>query len=158
VPRDVAAGLTLIAIGAFAVLSTGELPLGTARQIGPGMFPRALAWLLVAIGALVALAGLRARGGQGWQPTRPRGVFFVTLAIGLFALTVRGVDLGGVAFPALGLVVAAPLAILVAGVGSHETRRGEILVFAVAMTALAVVLFKVLLGLPIPLAPWLLGY
>jgi hypothetical protein len=41
---------------------------------------------------------------------------------------------------------------------SPETRWGENVIFAGAMTAFCFLLFKTLLSLPIPVAPWMLGY
>ena len=41
---------------------------------------------------------------------------------------------------------------------SDEVRWGETIVSASLTTAFCIGLFKFALGLPIPLAPWLLGY
>jgi hypothetical protein len=73
---------------------------------------------------------------------------FVLGAIAAFAITVR---------PG-GLLVAGPLAIFIAACASSESRLVETLVYGVLMTAFCIGLFKFALGLPIPLAPWLLDY
>ena len=65
-----------------------------------------------------------------------------------FGLTVRP----------LGLVVAGPLAIVIGAFASNEVRWERTLVFGALMTAFCIGLFKFALGLPIPLAPWLIGY
>jgi len=65
-----------------------------------------------------------------------------------FGLTVRP----------LGLVVAGPLAIVIAALASNEVRWVETIVVGLLMTIICIGLFKFALGLPIPLAPWLLGY
>jgi putative tricarboxylic transport membrane protein len=65
-----------------------------------------------------------------------------------FGLTVRP----------LGLVVAGPVAIVIAAFASDEVRWMEAIVLGAVMTAVCVGLFKFALGLPIPLAPWLIGY
>jgi len=57
-----------------------------------------------------------------------------------------------------GLVVAGPLAIVIGAFASDEVRWKETLLFGAAMTLFCIGLFKFALGLPIPLAPWLLGY
>ena len=75
-------------------------------------------------------------------------MLFVLGAILVFAYSVRP----------LGLAVAAPLAILIGAFASNDTRWGETLLFSVVMTAFCIGLFKYALGLPIPLAPWLVGY
>jgi putative tricarboxylic transport membrane protein len=66
----------------------------------------------------------------------------------LFGLTVRP----------LGLAVAGPLVIIVSGFASSESRLIESVIFGVIMTVFCLLLFKVLLTLPVPVAPWLLGY
>ena len=75
-------------------------------------------------------------------------MLFVLGAILVFAYSVRP----------LGLAVAAPVAILIGAFASSDTRWGETLLFSVVMTAFCIGLFKYALGLPIPLAPWLVGY
>jgi hypothetical protein len=58
----------------------------------------------------------------------------------------------------LGLAVAGPLLVIVGALASEESRWFEVMLFALGMTLFCVVLFKHLLSLPIPLAPWLIGY
>jgi hypothetical protein len=48
--------------------------------------------------------------------------------------------------------------VLVSMSASAEKRWGQAALFAVALTTFCVVLFKLLLQLPIPVAPWLIGY
>jgi putative tricarboxylic transport membrane protein len=64
----------------------------------------------------------------------------------------------GAAVRPLGLIIAGPLAIVISAFASEEVRWRETLVSATLMTAFCIGLFKFALGLPIPLAPWLLGY
>jgi len=82
------------------------------------------------------------------EPWSIRGPVLLALAIVAFGLTVRP----------LGLVVAGPVAIVIAAFASDEVRWVETIVVGVLMTAVCVGLFKFALGLPIPLAPWLIGY
>ena len=58
----------------------------------------------------------------------------------------------------LGLAVAGPLAIVIGACASDDVRWGETILFGALMTAFCIGLFKFALGLPIPLAPWLLDY
>ena len=87
-------------------------------------------------------------GGPPLEPWSIRGPVLVIVAMVAFGLTVRP----------LGLVVAGPLAIVIAALASNEVRWGETIVFGLLMTMFCIGLFKFALGLPIPLAPWLLGY
>ena len=73
-------------------------------------------------------------------------------------LVLGGVVVFGLTVRPLGLLVAGPLAIVVAAFASDEVRWKETLPFGALMTAFCIGLFKFALGLPIPLAPWLLGY
>jgi putative tricarboxylic transport membrane protein len=146
-PQDAAAGAFLIAIAVFALWHSRELTTGTLRQLGPGMVPHVLAVLLGVCGiALVANAWLA--DGDGLERWSLRGPVFVFGAAVLFALAIRP----------LGLVVAGPLLIAVSGMASHETRWSETIVFGIVMTLFCLGLFKLLLSLPIPVAPWLIGY
>jgi putative tricarboxylic transport membrane protein len=113
--------------------------------MGPGTLPKGLALLLGALGVVLLLNSFSGERMARWSV---RGPLFVLGGLALFGLTVRP----------LGLVVAGPLAIIVAGFASSEVRWRETLVYGLAMTAFCVGLFKFALGLPIPLAPWLVGY
>jgi hypothetical protein len=56
------------------------------------------------------------------------------------------------------MAVAAPLAIVCSGLAAKEARIGELLVFALVLTAFCVGVFRYGLGLSIPVAPWLIGF
>jgi putative tricarboxylic transport membrane protein len=134
------AGAVLLAIAAFALASSRPLEPGTLRALGPGFLPRAAAIGVGAAGlALVVLSFLKA--GAGLDRWRLRGPVFVGLALAGFALSIR----------AVGLAVAGPVVVLVAGLASPESRPRELLLFALLMTAFCVGLFRYALGLPIPI-------
>lgn len=154
--QNFAAGIFLIVIGLGAWLMAGDLPLGTLRAMGPGMLPKAFALILSGLGALLMLESLRFEGEQleSWSL---RGIVFVLGGCLLFGMAIRGFELGPLKVPALGLVIAGPLVMFVAGFASDEVKWKEIGIFAVVMTTLCALLFKYALGLPIPLAPWLIG-
>jgi hypothetical protein len=69
-------------------------------------------------------------------------------AILAFAATVRP----------FGLLVAGPLSMLLSAMADPDTRPMEIIVFTACMTVGCYLLFKVVLSLPIPVLPPLLGY
>ena len=157
-PQDFAGALFLIALGAGAYWASSNLNMGTLRALGPGMLPRSLAVIVIALGAILMLNSLRS-DGPALERWSIRGLVFVLLGTGLFALTIRGTDIPGpLDFPALGLIVAGPLVAIVSAFADPETKWVEVFIFAAAMTAFCAGLFKFALGLPIPLAPWLLGY
>ena len=143
--RDFIGGLVVLAVAAIALWLARELP--ASGGVGPGTLPKALAVLLGGLGVLLAIEGLVEKG-EPLERWTLRGPLFILGALVVFGLAVRP----------LGLVVAGPLAIAVSAFASREVRWAETLVFGLAMTVFCVGLFKFALGLPIPLAPWLLGY
>ena len=145
--QDFVGGLAIIATAAFAYWLAHGLPSGPSGAMGPGTLPRGLAVLLGALGtALVAVSIFdKSAALERWSI---RGPVFILGALVAFGLAVRP----------LGLAAAGPLAIVVSAFASSEVRWGETILFGVLMTAFCIALFKLALGLPIPLAPWLLGY
>lgn len=145
--REAGAGFLLLAVGALALWQAWGLTTGTARQFGPGMAPKALSVLLLLCGAIMLVKAAITRG-QALERWTLRGPIFILGAAILF----------GVAIKPAGLLVAAPLAIAVGGLASPQTRVVQVVVFSVVMTVFCLGLFKYALTLPIPVAPWLIGY
>lgn len=144
--QDFLGGLAIIAVAALAYWLARDLPAGAGGGMGPGTLPKGLALLLGVLGVVLLVKSFsESEGAARWAV---RGPLFVLGAMVLFGLAVRP----------LGLAVAGPLAIAAAAFASAEARWRETLVYGLAMTAFCIGLFKFALGLPIPLAPWLLGY
>ena len=156
-PEDMAAGLFLLLFAVILFAAGWELKFGQLRGIGPGLMPRVTAILLGAFGVLLVVQSFIAHGStlQRWSI---RGPFFILGSVLLFAATIRGVDFGVFKLPALGLAVAGPLAVIFSGLADNDTKWWEIILYALALTAGCIAVFKFLLRLPIPIAPWLLGY
>jgi putative tricarboxylic transport membrane protein len=152
-PRDFYGGLALIGLAIIAILTSGDLPGTHGFAFGPGTAPRLFAGLLAVCGALVALSGFLV-DGPPIEKYAVRGPAWVLLAILAFAGMIRGITLGPVTIPALGLVPSTFAAFLVSIFGSTEMRWVESLIAAVAMTAFCVLLFVYLLQLPFQLWPW----
>jgi putative tricarboxylic transport membrane protein len=146
-PRDFAAGAFMVALGLFAFWQNAGLALGTLRAFGPGMMPAILSGLCVLFGLLIAGSAFLA-DGPALERWTLRGPLFVLGGAVAFGLTIRP----------LGLAVAAPLSVVVTSFAGRDARIGETLVFGVLITLLCLGLFKYALGLPIPVAPWLIGY
>lgn len=154
-PQSVVSGLVLMAVAAFALWLTSDLSQGTLRAMGPAMLPR---WLAIGVGScglVLLIIGLIHRGSP-LEGITFRGPIVVVIAILCFAATIRGLALGSLAVPQLGLIGAGPLAIFIAGFATPEARARELAILALALTAFCMVLFGDLLNLPIPLFPqWL---
>ncbi|MGL4728873.1 MAG: tripartite tricarboxylate transporter TctB family protein [Bosea sp. (in: a-proteobacteria)] len=155
-PQDFAGGVFLIIFGLFAWWLGKDLSTGTLRAMGPGMLPKAFALILAGLGVLMALNSLRSRGPalEAWSV---RGILLVLGGCLLFGLMIRGFQIGSLKVPSLGLVVSGPLVVLVAGLAAPDKSWRELILFAGVMTLFCGILFKYILGLPIPLAPWLIG-
>lgn len=147
-PQDLGAGLFLVGIALIALWQGAELESGTLREIGPGLLPKALAVLTGLCGIAIAILPFVTHRGETLGAWSLRGSLFVLAAALAFAFSIRP----------LGFAVAGPCAIVLASLASRETRKVEIVVFALVMTAFCLLLFRMLLGLPIPVAPWLLDY
>jgi putative tricarboxylic transport membrane protein len=145
--QDFGGGLIILAVAIFAWWQSADLAIGTLGGMGPGMLPRALAAFLGLLGLLLLVSSFLERGVRlyGWSL---RGPIFILGAMVAFGLAVRP----------LGLVAAGPIAIIVGAFASDEVRWVETIIVGILTTVFCVVLFKLALGLPIPLAPWLLGY
>jgi putative tricarboxylic transport membrane protein len=153
-PRDFYGGLALIALAIIAIWTSGDLPGMHGFAFGPGTAPRLFAGLLAVVGALVALSGLMV-DGPPIDPYAIRGPAWVLLAILAFAGMIRGISLGPLTIPPLGLVPSTFAAFMVSIFGSTEMRWLESLIAAVVMTAFCVGLFVYLLQLPFQLWPWI---
>lgn len=140
--QDFATGLFFILIGLGAYWVAIDYPMGTAMRPGTGVLPKALAWLLVGTGLILAVKSFLADGprltGWAWQPA-----IMITIATVAFALLVDR----------LGLVLTMLVSMTLAALGTPETRWREYVLFAIFMVALGVAIFIYALGMPIPVLP-----
>ncbi len=137
--QEFGAGLFLIAVAAFFFWQALELPHGSLRAMGPGMLPQSLT-VMVAFGGLgLILTSILAEGPplERWSI---RGPFFIFGGIVLFSLLIR----------TFGLAVAGPVSMVFGTLASTEFRWKESVIFSCVLTAVCILLFKVLLRLPIP--------
>ena len=141
---DVLSGLLFIAIAAFGLWASRNYPVGTALRMGTGYMPRLLCWLLLGLGVIVLLQGLRQQAAplrsslQGW-----RAVLSVTAALVTFGLSIER----------LGLVLAI---LLLTGLGALATRAlrpVETAIAALGLIVLSWAIFIFGLGLTIPVWP-----
>ena len=87
VRKDVLAGLLFIAIGVFGLWASRDYPIGTALRMSMGYVPRLLCWVLLGLGSLVLVQGLRAAGeGAAFAEARYwRAIVFVPASLVVFA-------------------------------------------------------------------------
>jgi hypothetical protein len=145
--KNVLSGLLFIAIGAIGLWLSRDYPIGTALRMGTGYVPRLLCWILLGLGAVVLLQGLREA-----RPTRSlssgdaaawRPVVFVTAGLVIFGLGIER----------LGLVVSILLLIGVGALAARDLKPVETAVAALVLVVLSWTIFIVGLGLTIPVWP-----
>ena len=144
-PQNFWGGVALMGIALFALWASSDLQGMRGFSFGPGTAPRMFAYLLLALGAGVALTGLLAEGPP-LQRYGIRGPVFVTLSILAFAVAIRP----------LGLIVSAFVSFLIAAMGSDETRWKEAIIVGICLTIGCALLFPYALGLPLDLFPRIL--
>lgn len=141
-PKDFWAGILFIALGIFTIIVGSNYTLGTAARMGPGYFPRILGIMLIVLGGIITVSGMRVPGeaipAWKWRPT-----LVVLGSVVLYGLIVASV---GVAISTVVLIVTSSFA-------SHEFRWKESLIAGVLLSALAVGVFIIGLNLQLPIWP-----
>jgi len=133
-----------VVIGIAGLIIGADYPLGTAQRPDTGVLPRILSWCLVGTGSIVAVKAFLAEGealdfkNWAWRP-----VIFIALASAAFALFIDR----------LGLVVTMLISMVLAALGTRETRWEEFALFALTMIFVGVAMFIAALGMPIKVWP-----
>lgn len=145
-PKDFYAGLLFVAFGMAALVMAQSYAVGTAARMGPGYFPRLLGVLLVGLGAVQCLIGLRSRAQPGpdwhWRP------LLILLASVAFFILIT---------PWLGLIVAGLVMVFVSSVARRDFQWREALIVGGVQGVAAAALFVYGLGLPLPVWPAFIG-
>jgi len=138
--RDVLAGLMFIGVGAAAMFVSRDYPMGSALRMGPGYFPMVLGGIMVGFGIFVMGQGLvnKERVKGTWSL---RALFILPLATVVF----------GVLMEEAGFIPALVVLIFISAAAGDQFKWVEVVVMAIALTAVCVALFIYGLGLPYPL-------
>jgi hypothetical protein len=143
--KNVLAGLLFIAIAALGLWVSRDYPIGTALRMSTGYVPRLLCWILMGLGAAIAVQGLREKDAPpertSWRQLMPIAV--VTTSLVAFALAIEQ----------LGLVLSILLLIGIGAIAARDIKIWETLVAALVLIALGWVVFILGLGLTIPVWP-----
>jgi hypothetical protein len=131
-----------VGLGVLALVLGSGYTLGTAARMGPGYFPRILGLLLIGLGVIIVISGLRGHGERvppwKWRPT----------------LVVLGsVVLFGFIVATAGVAISTVILIVTASAASHEFRPKEAVLVGVLLAALAVGVFIIGLHLQLPIWP-----
>ena len=141
-PQDFVGGIALMALAIFALWASSDLQGMQGVSFGAGTAPRMVAVLLLGLGAAIALVGILVEG-QHLATYHWRGPLFVSLSILSFAVAIRP----------LGLVISAMASLMIAALGTPETRWKETIIVGICLTAFCSFLFPYALGLPLQLKP-----
>jgi hypothetical protein len=136
-------GLFLLGVAILVLVSIRKLSMGTAGDMGPGYFPRAIAWGMALFGLFFVGKSFVTPGEKVPAP-HWRGLILVPAAVGIFALLVN----------TAGLALASFLAMITISLASKETRLIEVLIFSALLSAASVLLFVKALSLPVPIFSW----
>jgi hypothetical protein len=141
-PKDFWSGLGFAAIGVLFAGIAYTYKLGTAARMGPGFFPFWLGLLLIVLGAVVCIGGIRTKGGPletfHWKP-----VITVLSAIVLF----------GLFFKVTGMLFAGVFLVVFSSLASGEYKSREIVPLGIGLVIFCAMVFVWGLKLPIPLCP-----
>ncbi len=141
-PKDFWAGILFIAIGIGAIVVGSNYNLGTAARMGPGYFPRILGIMLIVLGAIVALGGVRMNGpaipAWKWRPT---------------VVVLGSVFLFGQVVAHVGMAISTVVLIVMASAASREFRPKEAIIAGLFLSAPAVGVFVIGLSLQLPIWP-----
>ena len=156
-PKDFWSGVMFAAIGVlFALVAKGlkvgdsvliaGYAMGTPARMGPAFFPFWLGLILIVLGVIIAVNGMRAQGGP--ESAFPRfhwkEIAYILGAVVLF----------GVILKSVGMLIAGIILVFIASYGNPE----KVSLRATAFLAIGLVTFCALvfvwgLKLPIPLCP-----
>ena len=120
--------------------------MGTPARMGPAFFPFWLGVILVALGILIAIIGLRTEGGEAarfpryhWRP-----ILFILGSVVLFGLILK----------AVGMIIAGLVLVFVSSMGNTENFEVRPTIFlGIGLVIFCALVFVFGLKLPIPLCP-----
>jgi hypothetical protein len=153
-PKNFWGGVLFAVIGMlFTVIAKGIpglafLPgyaMGTPARMGPAFFPFWLGLILTALGVIIAINGVREKGGEEgrfpkyhWRP-----ILLVLGAVVMFGLILK----------AVGMLIAGLLLVVVASMGSHDFKLKQSIILGLVLVVFCAFVFVGGLKLPIPLCP-----
>jgi hypothetical protein len=145
--KNVLAGLMFIAIGALGLWLSRHYPIGTALRMSTGYVPRLLCWVLIGLGAIVLVQGLRERNAPRVPQPAPLArlwpVIVVTAALVAFAFSIEQ----------LGLILSILLLVGIGSLAARGIKMWEVLAAAFGLIVLTWTIFILGLGLTIPVWP-----
>jgi hypothetical protein len=141
--KGIFGGLIMLAFGLLlAIYPAYHYSFGTLVNMGPGLFPSAIGWVLTALSCGIIVIGLFTQGDGIQIGYRP--LLVVSASVLIFALAISRVGL----FPAVAL------AVIVSSFAEKRTGLIEPLVLAGVMVVFSAAVFHYGLNMNIPLLAW----
>ena len=145
--KNVLAGLMFMSVAALGLWLSRDYTVGTALRMGTGYVPRLLCWVLIGLGAVILVLGLREKdSGLASQ----RGVLAQVWPIGVVTASLVAF---GLTVEQFGLVLSILLLIGIGSLAARGIKPWEALAAALGLIALSWAIFIVGLGLTIPVWP-----
>lgn len=138
--KDMAGGVCLICIGAFAAYYAQRYPIGDLRRMGPGFFPFSLGILLAILGAFVAIPAWF-RSGEDLR-IEGKGFLWIMVSVMIFAF----------GLVKIGLVLSTFASVIAASMASTLAWRTT-LILAASVALITYVVFSLGLGMAVPVWP-----
>ncbi len=140
--KNMLAGAMFCALGAVFLYAGHDYPMGSARTMGPGYFPRLIAMLVVVLGALTALQSyVKDEGGSLGLGIKPWPFIAVFASVIAFALLVERI----------GLVATLAVTIVLSRLAVPQARPLELLGLVTIESTVIIGIFVFALGVPLRL-------
>ena len=141
---DIVTGMVLAAFGfIIAAYATTHYNLGSLQRMGPGMVPMGIGSLIALLGVMLAIGGtLRTRVEMPTIEWRP----LLTILGGLLAFSL--------AVPRLGLAPAIILLTLISAQADKQLSTKTVVALMVFLVLAAILIFRMALGMNIPIFRW----
>ena len=138
VSKDFLSGLMFIGFGLVALYFGRHLAVGTAVRMGPGYVPRALSYILLALGGIICVFAL-VSGSEPVEAPKWKPITLVTIGILAFAAL----------FERFGMLPALVALVGISSLANEEFKVLEVIGNMVVLTVLCVIVFKLGLGMNI---------
>ena len=139
--KDFLSGVMFIAFGLTALWFGRHLQMGTTVRMGPGYVPHMLAYIMMALGGIIAVIALFTQGERTEAP-QWRPITMVTIGIVLFAVLFEPMSFVPSFVPA-GLIPSLIVLVLIASLGGDEFKITEVIFNMVVLSILCIIVFKV---------------
>lgn len=138
--QDFGAGLIYLAIAFGTLFLARDYPMGSALKMGPGYFPRFLAFILGFLG-LISLG----RAFLRYRPPIEGGKISQIIVI------LGAIIASGFLFRNAGIIIALPVLILISALVSPAFRWRPTILLIITLTLFSVLIFVHGLGVPMPM-------